>query len=81
MYKNSRTAMRVKGVRSECKCWCTSGVDKFSLFAVALNDITKDVRDGFLKKIFYTDDVLLGDCWKRWGKGFSHGRKVLKKKG
>ena len=74
MCKNSRTAVRVEGVRSE---WFDSNVGvhqgsilSFFLFAVVLNEMTMDVRGRLLKEILYADNlVLLKTGGKRWKKG------------
>ena len=85
MYKNSRTTVRVEGVRSE---WfdVNIGVQQSSilspfLFAVVLDKITKDVRGGLLKEILYADDfMLLGNSWEEVEERYSRLKKAFKEK-
>ena len=35
------------------------------LFALVMDEVTKDIREGVVKKMLYADDlVLVGDNWK-----------------
>ena len=61
--------MKVEGVRSK---WFDVNVGVYQdlilslfLFAIVLNEITKNVISGLQKKIFYADNlVLVGDSWE-----------------
>ena len=50
------------------------------LFAVVWHEITKDVRGGLLKEIFYVDDFL-ETAGRKWGKNIQDKKNFLKKKG
>jgi len=68
MYKNIETSTRMDGERSN-EFVVKVGVHQGSvlsplLFAVVMDEISRDVREGGVKKIFYADDlVLLEDDW------------------
>ena len=61
--------MKVEGGRSK---WFDVNVGVYQdlilslfLFAIVLNEITKNVISGLLKNIFYADNlVLVGDSWE-----------------
>ena len=69
MYSDIKTSVRVECERSE-SFDVKVGVHQGSvlsplLFAVVMDEVTKDVREGVVKEILYADDlVLLGDSWK-----------------
>jgi len=68
MYKNSKTSMRLDGERSD-KFVVKVGVHQGSvlsllLFAVMMDGISRDVKEGGVNEILYAGDlVLLGDDW------------------
>jgi len=69
MYEGIKTAVRLESVRSELldvKVGILQGsVLSPFLFAVVMDEVTKNIREGLVKEISYADDlVLLGDDWK-----------------
>ena len=52
------------------------------LFAVVLDEITKDVREGILKEFLYADDlVLLGNSWIEVEERYSRRKTAMEEKG
>ena len=48
------------------------------LFAVAMDEVTTNIREGILKEILHADDlVLLGDDWMEVESRYSQWKKVL----
>ena len=86
MYEKVMTAVRVENDRSE---WfeVKVGVHQGSvlsplLFAVVMDEVTKEVRDGIVKEILYADDlVLLGDGWQEVEERYARWKKALEEKG
>jgi hypothetical protein len=86
MYENVRTAVRVENERSD---WfeVKVGVHQGSvlsplLFAVVMDEVTKDVREGVVKEFLYADDlVLLGDSWQEVEERYARWKKALEGKG
>ena len=65
-YTNIRTLIRTEYTRS--------GLSPL-LFAIVMDEVTKDVREGVVKELLYADDlVLLEDNWK-WNLDTLNGRK------
>ena len=50
------------------------------LFAIALDEITKDIREGIPKEYPYADDLVLpGDCWSKVERRYSKWKRALQK--
>ena len=50
------------------------------LFAIVLDEITKDVREGIPKKYPYADDLVLpGNCWFKVERRYSKWKRALQK--
>ena len=85
IYNCVETAVRMEDRRSE---WfkVKVGVHQGSvlsplLFAVAWDEITKDIRDGIPKEYLYADDlVLFGDCWSEVERRYSKWKRALQQK-
>jgi len=86
MYQGARTAVRVENERSE---WfeVKVGVHQGSvlsplLFAVVMDVISSEVREGGVKELLYADDlVLLGDSWQEVRERYARWKKALEAKG
>ena len=82
MYRNIKTSVKIVGERSkefEVKVDIhQSLILSPLLFAVVMNEVTKDVRKSGVKNLLYADDlVLLGDSWKEAEKTYMHDGKKL----
>ena len=68
MYTNIETSVKVEYLRSE-SFDVKVGVQQGSilsplLFALVMDEVTKDIREGVVKEMLYADDiVLIGDNW------------------
>jgi len=85
MYEGIKTAVRMESMRSELfdvKVGVHQGSElSLFLFAVVMNEVTKNIREGFVKEILYADDlVLLGDDWKEVELRYSKSKKYYWKK-
>lgn len=86
MYDGVRTAVKLEDDRSD---WfeVKVGVHQGSvlsplLFAVVLDEITKDVREGIPKEFLYADDlVLIGESWTEVEERYAKWKIALKEKG
>ena len=84
-YTNIETSVKVEYTRIE-PFDVKVGVHQGSilsplLFALVMDDVTKDIRDGVVREILYADDlVLVGDNLKRWNLDTIDGRKHYKTK-
>ena len=86
IYNCVKTAVRMKDRRSEwfeVKIGVYQGsVSSPLLFAMALDEITKDIREEIPKEYLYADDlVLLGDCWSEVEKRYYKWKRALQEKG
>jgi len=85
MYKNIKTSVLMDGERLD-KFVVKVGVHQGLvlsplLFAVVMDEITRDAREGGIKEILYADDlVLLGDDWTEVENVYSRWKSTIKEK-
>ena len=86
MYTNIETSVKVEYTRSE-SFDVKVGVHQGSilsplLFALVMDEVTKDIREGVVKEMLYADDiVLVGDNWEEVESQYTHWKKALPEKG
>jgi len=51
------------------------------LFAVVIDEIIRDVREGGVKEILYADDLVLEDDWTEVENRYSRWKRAMKEKG
>jgi len=52
------------------------------LFAMLMNEISRDVKEGGVTEILYADDlILLGDDWTELENRYSRWKRAIKEKG
>ena len=86
MYTNIETSVKVEYTRSESfdvKVGVHQGSILSSLlFALVMDEVTKDIREGVVKEMLYADDiVLVGDNWKEVESRYTRWKKALQEKG
>ena len=86
MYANIETSVKVEYTRSE-SFDVKVGVHQGSilsplLFALVMDEVTKDIREGVTKEMRYADDiVLVGDNWEEVESRYTRWKKALQEKG
>ena len=82
MYTNIETSVKVEYTRSE-SFDVKVGVHQGSilsplLFALVINEVTKDIREGVVKEMLHADDiVLVGDNWEEVESRYTRWKKAL----
>ena len=85
MYTNIKTSVKVEYTRSELFD-VKVGVHKGSilspiLFALVMDEVTKDIRKGVVKEMLHADDiVLVGDYWEEVESLYTRWKKALQEK-
>ena len=52
------------------------------LFAIAMDEVTRDIREGVVKELLYADDlILLGNSWEEVESRYARWKKALKNHG
>ena len=86
MYTNIETSVKVEYTRSE-SLYVKVGVHQGSipsplLFALVMDEVTNDIREGVVKEMLYADDiVLVGDNWEEVESRYTRWKKALQEKG
>ena len=87
MYTNIETSIKVEYTRSE-SFDVKVGVHQGSilsplLFALVMDEVTKDIREGVVKEMLYADDIVLlvGDNWEEVESRYTRWKKALQEKG
>ena len=86
MYTNIETSVKVEYTRLELFD-VKVGVHQGSilsplLFALVMDEVTKDIREGVVKEMLYADDVVLvGDNWEEVESRYTRWKKALQEKG
>ena len=86
MYTNIETSVNVEYTRSE-SFDVKVGVHQGSIlsplpFALVMDEVTKDIREGVVKEMLYADDiVLVGDNWEEVESRYTRWKKALQEKG
>ena len=86
MYTNIETSVNVEYTRSEsfdAKVGVHQGsILSFLLFALVMDEVTKDIREGVVKEMLYADDIaLVGDNWEDVESRYTRWKKALQEKG
>ena len=86
MYTNIETSVKVEYMRSE-SFDVKVGVHQGSilsplLFALVMDEVTKDIREGVVKEMLYADDIaLVGDKREEVESRYTRWKKALQEKG
>ena len=86
MYTNIETSVKVEYTRLE-SFDIKVGVHQGSilsplLFALVMDEVTKDIREGVVKEMLYADDiVLVDDNWEEVESRYTRWKKALQEKG
>ena len=84
MYDNIKTSVNMDCMRSE-SFEVKVGVHQKSilsllLFAIVMDEVTRDTREGVVKDLLYADDlILIGNSWEEVESRYARWKKALKK--